>query len=221
MTMFAYPRLRLTNGGTACIVVDDDLKRLEEIRKDLEEVERELWDKSATGMLDRTFFFVGTWKEGHIALVFSLAHPRVRQQGLGDLERWHTPGNLWKDISEVYPILSHYQESGHGQEGVRLLLGARLFYQEQPYSNYHEYFTDSLTLFVPLFWSPRALMFANDFVARSCSIPLVSNGVKHNFNVQVVKMGPLALKDEGNWDGPVLRNHGWLVGLDDKLASLS
>jgi len=72
MTTLAYPRLRLTNKGTACIVVDDDLERLEKIRKDLKGAEREIWEKSVGDiMLSRTFFFVGTWKEEHVALAFS------------------------------------------------------------------------------------------------------------------------------------------------------
>ena len=209
MTTFAYPRLHLTNGGTACIVVDDDLGRLEEIREDLEEAQRGLWDNSPTGTLDRTFFLVGTWKEQHVSLVFSLDFSRCGADPQGFLKRWVVPGILWKEISEAYPILSHYQELAHTQDGVRPLLGGGFFLRTQrsPLSISPR----TLTLVVPLLWSPRALMFANDFAAPPSFISLVAGGDwKCEIFVQVVKMGPPALKDERNWDGPVLRNDGWL-----------
>ena len=219
MTTLPYPRLRLTNRGAACIVVDDDLRRLEEIRKDLEKAQRELWDKSAAGMLDRTFFLVGTWQEEHVSLVFSLDHGVENGEKLGDFERWTAPGNLWKDILEIYPILSHYQELVHGQEGVRPLLGARILYRQQRYKwnaqvNYHR-----LTLIVPLLWSPHAHIFANDFIAQYSSISLVSNGgTNYKAGVRAVKMGPPPLKGREHWDGPVLLNVEWQGGVDDSFG---
>ena len=212
------PSSSLDEWGIACIVVDDDLERLQEIRKDLEEAERELWDKTVVEMLDRTFFFVGTWKEEDISLVVSLVHIAHYQALPQDFERWAAPGNLWTDILELLPILSHYQELAHSQEGSAPLLGARLFHRNGLPTPYYR-FTHFLTLIVPFIWSPRALMFANDFAAQYSTISLVANsGTKYEASVEVVKMGPPALKDEGLWDGPFLRNDKWKATLDSKFT---
>jgi len=217
MNTLVYPRLRLTNEGSTCVVVDDDLERLEEIWKDLEKTERELWDKSAAGILDRTFFLVGTWNEEHVALVFSVRHSILLQEGLGDFERWTTPGNLWKDVSDAYPLLSHHQELAYGKEGVRQLLGGRLFYRKQRSIKFEDRTFHTLTLIVPLLSSPPALAFANEFAAQS-SIFLWCNYSQYMIDVYVVKMGPPALKDGGDWSGPVLSNDEWRRAIDNKFG---
>ena len=217
MNTLVYPRLRLTNEGSTCVVVDDDLERLDGIWKDLEKLEKELWDKSAADILDRTFFLVGTWNEEHVVLAFSILYKILPQEGLGDFERWTTPGNMWKDLSNAYPLLSHHQELAHGKEGVKKLLGGRLFHRQQRSTirrgpNFH-----TVTLIVPLPSSPPALTFANDFAAQS-SISLWSNKTQYMVDVYVVRMGPPVLKEEGGWDGPVLCNDEWRDAIDDKFG---
>ena len=245
MATFAYPRLRLTNGGTTYIVVADDPERVEEMKKDLEEAEQELWDKGAMGMLDRTFFFVGTWREEpHVALVFSMVGITFnRSLGLGHLERWTTPDGLWKDISKIYPILSHFQERvpppRSGQEGVKgrrdvdraKYLGARLCYRESTSTTAYGFFI----LVVPFLGCPHALIFANDFVDHHSPFLLAPGGVNNQpasstaeigqmgvgtlrVNVRIAKMGPPSLKDDDeHWDGGAFRSEKWLDARDTKI----
>ena len=211
----AYPRLRLTNGGTACIVVDDDLGRLGDIRKDLKEMEKEIWEKGASDTVLRRLFFVGTWNEEHVALVFSLSFAFIRG-ALGDFKRWTTPDVLWKDILKIYPVLSQYQGLGYGQEGgfnAPPLLGAALYYREQTWAQDESYYAHRLTLVVPFLGCPNALFFAHDFATQHPSIEIGLAGRRCRADVQVVTMGPPALKDDNNWAGPVLRNYKWLDGL--------
>ena len=215
MTTCAYPRLRLTNGSTACIVVDDELERLEEIRKDLREMEKELWEKGAVDNLDRIFFLVGTWIDELVTLVFSVSCLIKDREGLGSFERWTTtPDAFWKDILDVHPVLSRYQETASGQEGGKPLLGARLFYQTQRYSAIHSSNVHRLTLVAPFLGSPHALLFARDFVAQHPKVDFVLDGKKYRVGVQAVNMGPPALNQDVNWDGPVLRNDKWQNDVD-------
>ena len=224
MAAHAYPRVRLTNKGTACVVVDDKLERLEAIKKDLEETETELWH-NATGMvakeLDQKFFIVGTWREEHVALVFSSFSSTTNASGVcPTFGRWMAPGNLWKDILEVYPLVSDYQESAHGREGGnRPLLGAGLFYHKQVFTLDHSRSFHYVTLVVPLLGSPHALMFANDFMAQYSPVSVeADDGTVYTASVRVVKMGPPALKDDANWDGVVLRQDLWPGGVDKRFA---
>jgi len=127
---------------------------------------------------------------------------------------------LWKDILEIHPILSHYQELACQTEQGAPLLGAKLFYRTQR-STWDGRILHTLTLVVPFLGCLHGLMFANDFAAQHSSIDLFSNSTKYRASVQVVKMGPPSLKENSNWDGPVLRNVEWLGGLDDKFSICS
>ena len=213
MTTRAYPRLRLTNGGTAFIVVDENLKRLESIRTEFEAMQQALWNEAYANTLDRKLFIVGTWSEEHVFLLFSVSYAfGGRPEPI--FERLTTSNALWSDILGIHPILSQYQEASSTKEGGGPLLGARLFHRARrvklnPTTERH-----LLMLFVPFLWCPHSRMFAHDFAARHPTIVIGGGDRKHTFNVRVLKLGPPARADNSSWDGPVLVAHTWQDEVD-------
>ena len=211
LTTTSYPRIRLIpkdsntphhSSPRAVLILDDDPARLRRIQKELHAVQFQRWSNLEENWMRRDLFFVRTWKENPVILIFKFK----TWDGVGAVPSLVEQRAMIGVIFRTYPVLAHFQGDA-SSSGPRIAVGKAAAYNGNffmPYVNYSSPTTLQCTCFlVPVFnvdprYPDAAALFAQAFAREhSGDTDGVSDG-ENPFQVILVDF----LKDPLHWAYP-------------------